>query len=120
MIVGLDHVQLATPPGRENALRRFYGDLLGMTEIPKPPVLAARGGVWFRSGAAQIHIGVEADFRPSRKAHPGILVDDLDAMADRLTAAGQAVVHDANLPGYRRCYVNDPNGNRLELLQPQG
>ena len=119
MITGLHHVQLATPAGRENVLRDFYGGVLGMTEVPKPPVLAARGGVWFRSGSAEIHFGVESDFRPARKAHPGILVDDLDVVTDRLRATGYDVTADGDFPGYRRIYVDDPNGNRLELLQPQ-
>lgn len=115
----LHHVQLATPAGREDVLREFFVGVLGMTEIPKPPVLAARGGVWFRAGSAEIHFGVESDFRPARKAHPGILVDDLDVVAGRLGAAGHDVIWDGDFPGYRRIHVDDPNGNRLELLQPQ-
>jgi len=117
-LVGLHHVQLAAPIGSEDALRAFYVDLLGMAEVPKPPALAARGGGWFRSGALELHVGVEADFRPARKAHPGLLVEDLDALAGRLTAAGVDVTWDGALPGFRRCYVSDPHGNRLELLEP--
>lgn len=116
MIRGLHHIQLAVPAGSEPVLRAFYGDLLGMTEVAKPPALAARGGAWFRSGPAEVHLGVEADFRPARKAHPGLLVDDLDALARRLTEAGHPVRWDDLFPGHRRCYVDDPVGNRLELL----
>jgi catechol 2,3-dioxygenase-like lactoylglutathione lyase family enzyme len=99
-------------------MREFYAGELGLTEVPKPPVLAARGGVWFRGPGIEIHIGVEADFRPAGKAHPGILVRDLDALAERLGASGRRIVPDDLLPGYRRFYVEDPVGNRLEFLQP--
>lgn len=118
MIRGLDHVQLAVPAGSEPALREFYGDVLGMTEVPKPAALAGRGGVWFRSGEAEVHLGVEADFRPARKAHPALLVDDLDGVLAQLAAAGHPARPDDLLPGFRRCYVDDPCGNRLELLTP--
>ena len=117
-VVGLHHVQLAAPAGSEDALRAFYGGLLGLPEVPKPPVLAARGGVWFRSAGVELHLGVEEGFRPARKAHPGLLVDDLDALVARLGAADVEVVRDGDLPGHRRCYVADPVGNRLELLEP--
>ncbi|HEV7656123.1 MAG TPA: VOC family protein [Mycobacteriales bacterium] len=116
MITGLHHVLLAAPAGSEPVLRAFYGDLLGMTEVAKPAGLAERGGAWFRSGTAELHLGVEADFRPARKAHPGLLVDDLDALMDRLGAAGHPVRWDGEFPGHRRCYIDDPCGNRLELL----
>ncbi|MCM2419785.1 VOC family protein [Streptomyces sp. RKAG293] len=118
MISALDHVQLAAPPGSEDALRAFYGDVLGMTELPKPPVLAARGGCWFGSGAAQLHIGVEEGFRPARKAHPGIRVVGITAYARRLEERGATVVWDDDLPGHRRFYSDDPFGNRLEFLEP--
>lgn len=118
MISGMHHVQLAVPPASEPALRAFYGDLLGMTEVAKPAALAARGGAWFRGGTAEVHLGVEAGFRPARKAHPGLLVEDLDALAHRLTAAGHPVTWDDLFPGHRRCYVDDPVGNRIELLEP--
>ena len=118
MISGLHHVQIAVPAGWERALRRFYAGVLGMTEIPKPAALAGRGGMWFRSGTAELHLGVEEDFRPARKAHPGLLVDDLDPIVSRLAEAGHRVRPDDLLPGYRRCYVDDPCGNRLELLAP--
>jgi catechol 2,3-dioxygenase-like lactoylglutathione lyase family enzyme len=117
-LIGLHHVQLAAPAGSEDVLRAFYVEALGMTEVPKPPVLAARGGAWFRSGALELHLGVEDDFRPARKAHPGIVVDDLDAVVARLAAHGIEVSWDDNFPGFRRCYVADPHGNRLELLEP--
>ncbi len=117
-LLGLHHVQLAAPPGSEQALRHFYGTALNMTEVAKPPVLAARGGVWFRSGALELHLGIEDGFRPAHKAHPGIIVSDIDAVVRRLGEHGVAVQWDDNFPGYRRCYVADPHGNRLELLEP--
>ena len=117
-VTGLHHVQLAAPAGSEDALRAFYDDLLGIPEAAKPPVLAARGGVWFRSAGVEIHLGVEAGFRPARKAHPGLLVEDLDGLVARLAAGGVAVDWDGDFPGYRRCYVTDPVGNRVELLEP--
>ncbi len=117
---GLHHVQLAIPPGGEGLARRFYGEILGMTELEKPPVLAARGGCWFRSTGLEIHLGVEKDFRAAAKAHPGILVKDLDALAKRLEAAGVDVEWDDNFPGHRRFYSHDLHGNRIELLEPKG
>jgi catechol 2,3-dioxygenase-like lactoylglutathione lyase family enzyme len=108
----LDHVQVAAPPGCEADARRFYGDLLGLAEVTKPEPLRARGGVWFE----QIHVGVEADFAPARKAHPALRADDLDAVAERLATAGAPVQWDESLPGVRRFYTADPWGNRLELL----
>jgi len=118
MSYGLHHVQLAIPPGAEDACRAFYVDVLGMTEVEKPPVLAARGGLWVRADALEIHLGVEADFRPARKAHPGILVSDLDGLAARLTANGVEVVFDGEFPGFRRFYAADAVGNRLEFMEP--
>ena len=119
-VEGLDHVQLACPPGGEDEARRFYGELLGLTEIEKPPALAARGGVWFECGASQqLHLGVEQGFSPARKAHPALLVADvasLEALAERLPA----VTWDEELPGHRRFYSEDPFGNRLELLTRTG
>ncbi|MFG3108441.1 VOC family protein [Streptomyces tendae] len=120
MITGLDHVQLAAPPGAEEVLRAFYTGVLGMTEIPKPPVLAARGGCWFQAGAAQLHLGVEAGFRPARKAHPGLRVTGIDAYAARLAAHGTPVTWNDDLPGHRRFHCADPVGNRLEFLEPDG
>ncbi|MEU5220061.1 VOC family protein [Streptomyces sp. NPDC020807] len=117
--LGLHHVQLSLPVGEEEVCRRFYVDVLGMTEIRKPPVLAARGGLWVRSDALEIHLGVEEDFRPVLKGHPGILVAELDALAERLTGRGVEVTWDGNFPGYRRFYVADCHGNRLEFLSPE-
>ncbi|MFG1755395.1 VOC family protein [Streptosporangium sandarakinum] len=114
----LHHVQLACPPGSEPALRDFYGGVLGLVEIPKPPVLAARGGCWFRGHGIELHLGVEEDFRPARKAHPGLLVRDLDGWARRLTEAGHPVTFDDDFPGMRRFHSEDPHGNRLEFLEP--
>jgi catechol 2,3-dioxygenase-like lactoylglutathione lyase family enzyme len=113
----LHHVQLAMPGGGEDAARSFFVGVLGMTEIDKPPVLAARGGAWFRAGGLELHLGVEDDFRPARKAHPGILVGDLDEVVRRLRAADQDVAWDGDFPGFRRVYAHDPFGNRLEFLQ---
>jgi catechol 2,3-dioxygenase-like lactoylglutathione lyase family enzyme len=115
----IHHVQLACPPGSEDTLRRFYGQVLGLDEVAKPPVLAARGGCWFRGQGIELHLGVEEDFRPARKAHPGLLVSDLDAWAERLAAAGFPVTFDDDFPGMRRFYSEDPHGNRLEFLEPR-
>jgi catechol 2,3-dioxygenase-like lactoylglutathione lyase family enzyme len=114
----IDHVQLAMPAGGEAEARGFYGKLLGLPEKPKPAALAARGGVWFEQPGLKIHLGVEKDFRPARKAHAALLVEDLPALAERLRAAGCPVVDDEPLPGHRRFYTEDPFGNRLELLEP--
>jgi catechol 2,3-dioxygenase-like lactoylglutathione lyase family enzyme len=114
----LHHVQLAIPAGSEDACRRFWGDTLGMTELAKPPALAARGGCWFGGGGVEIHLGVESDFGPARKAHPGILVSGLKDLAARLESAGIPVKWDDEMPGYERFYAADPFGNRLEFLQP--
>ena len=113
-------MQLAVPPGSEDECRRFYVDVLGMTEVAKPPALATRGGLWVRADRLEIHLGVEPDFRPARKAHPGILVSDLDALAERLCAHGVEVTWDDNFPGYRRFYAFDNAGNRLEFLMSLG
>jgi len=117
-VVGLHHLQLACPAGSEERSRWFYGTVLGLTEVPKPPSLAARGGAWFRGAGVELHLGVEDDFRPARKAHPGLLVADLAGLAARLESYGLGVRWDGDFPGYRRCYVDDPHGNRLELLEP--
>ena len=116
-VVALDHVQLAMPAGREAEARRFYGELLGIPERAKPPELAARGGAWFEDGALKLHLGVDADFRPARKAHPALVVRELRALVARLRAAGVTVVEDP-LDGHDRVYADDPFGNRLELLEP--
>ncbi|MFF0064161.1 VOC family protein [Streptomyces sp. NPDC005279] len=119
MLAAVDHVQLAAPPGSEDALRAYYADVLGMTEIPKPPVLAARGGCWFQQGPVQLHLGIEEDFRAARKAHPGLRVAGIGAYAARLVERGAQVVWDDGLPGHRRFYSEDPVGNRLEFLEPE-
>jgi transcriptional regulator len=116
---GLHHVQLAIPPDSEDECRRFWGAVLGMAELEKPPVLAARGGCWFRGGGLEVHLGVEDDFVPARKAHPGILVSGLDSLASRLAAAGIEIRWDGEFPGHRRFYADDPFGNRLEFLEPE-
>ncbi|MEU4168659.1 glyoxalase [Streptomyces sp. NPDC026665] len=117
MLTALDHVQLAAPPGSEDLLRAYYVDALGMTETPKPPVLAARGGCWFRAGAVELHLGIEASFRPAKKAHPGLRVTGIDTCAARIAAAGFPVTWDGDLPGHRRFFSEDPVGNRLEFLE---
>ncbi|KAA2236333.1 glyoxalase [Salinarimonas soli] len=117
-MLAIDHVQLAIPAGGEEVCRRFYIEVLGMSEIPKPAILAARGGLWVQSGAVQIHLGVEADFRPARKAHPAIVVANLDALATRVSDAGHAPTWDGSIPGLRRFFVSDPHGNRIEFMEP--
>lgn len=117
--LGLHHVQLALPPGGEEDCRKFYVGVLGLTEVEKPPVLAARGGLWVRADSLEIHLGVEADFRPQKKAHPGILVQDLDALAARVEEHDLVPEWDDNFPGMRRFYLPDNNGNRLEFLSPK-
>lgn len=118
MLTAVDHVQLAAPPGSEDALRAYYTEVLGMTEIPKPPALAVNGGCWFQAGSVQLHLGIEESFRPSRKAHPGLRVSGIEAYADRLAAHGATVVWNHDLPGHRRFYSEDPAGNVLEFLEP--
>jgi catechol 2,3-dioxygenase-like lactoylglutathione lyase family enzyme len=113
----LHHVQLAMPAGKEAAARAFFVEVLAMTEVAKPPALAARGGAWFRAGGVELHLGVEPGFAPARKAHPGIVVTDLDEVVRRMQAAGQELSWDADFPGYRRIYASDPFGNRLEFLE---
>jgi catechol 2,3-dioxygenase-like lactoylglutathione lyase family enzyme len=117
-VVRLDHVQLAMPPGGEERARAFFRDALGIPEVPKPPELARRGGCWFERDALKIHLGVEADFRPARKAHPALLVEDLPQLIAKLERLGYAVKKDEPLEGYHRVYVDDPFGNRIELLEP--
>lgn len=116
-VVGVDHVQLAMPAGREAEARAFYADLLGIPEIAKPPALAARGGAWFENGPLKIHLGVDRDFRPARKAHPGLLVHGLEELVERLREAGHPIRDDEPLAGYLRVFVDDPFGNRLELME---
>jgi len=117
---GLDHVQLAAPTGCEAEARAFWGEALGLPEVPKPPEMARRGGCWFQCGAQQIHVGVEAKFTPALKAHPAIRLADepsYEALVARLSARGIAVTHDREMePAVRRFFAADPWGNRVELL----
>lgn len=118
MITGLDHVQVAIPMGSESTAREYYGTALGMDEIPKPPALAQRGGCWFASGSAVLHLGVEEPFAPAKKAHPAFLVTDLDALATALEGRGASITRsDGELPGIRRFHTFDPFGNRIEFQQ---
>lgn len=117
-ITGIDHVQLAMPPGREAEAREFYEGLLGIPEVSKPAKLASRGGAWFERGGLKIHLGVEADFQAARKAHPALRATDLRSLVAKLREAGIAVIDDDPLDGYLRVYVSDPFGNRIELLEP--
>ena len=114
-VLGIDHVQLAAPAGCEGVAREFYGGLLGLDELPKPEALRGRGGVWFRIGAQELHIGVEESFTPARKAHPGLVVDELDGLRRRFREAGVEYTDDAAIAGVDRLFVADPFGNRLEL-----
>jgi catechol 2,3-dioxygenase-like lactoylglutathione lyase family enzyme len=114
--IAIDHVQLAMPAGAEDEARLFYRDCVGMAEIAKPPELAKRGGCWFESGNVQIHLGVEKDFRPARKAHPALRCRDYVALVEHLRRAGVEVNEVEDIPGVRRCHIYDPFGNRIELI----
>ncbi len=114
---GLEHIQIAIPAGGEAEARVFYGGMLGLAEIPKPPALASRGGCWFRLPGVDLHLGVDPSFNPAGKAHPAFLVDELQALRARLEAAGVQVQIDRAVPGVRRFYCVDPFGNRLEFIQ---
>lgn len=117
-ILSIDHVQLAMPIGEEAEARAFYVYALGFTEVPKPPELAKRGGAWFESENVQLHIGVEADFHPARKAHPAFIVDDLEALIAKAQSTGyETDTTQPPLDGYKRAHVFDPFGNRIELMQ---
>jgi catechol 2,3-dioxygenase-like lactoylglutathione lyase family enzyme len=117
MISAIDHIQLAMPPGSENKARAFFRDLLGMREDEKPGPLASRGGCWFRSGAAILHLGVEENFAPQKKAHPAFIAADLDDIAATFMMAGYPVKWDETLPDRQRFYTDDPFGNRLEFMR---
>jgi catechol 2,3-dioxygenase-like lactoylglutathione lyase family enzyme len=120
--LALDHVQVAAPPGREDDARRFYGGLLGLPELEKPPALAA-DGAWFALCSGALNVGMTDAFAPAAKAHPGLRAESvkaLDELAGRLAGAGYAVEWDDRLPGHRRFYTRDPFGNRLELLAADG
>jgi catechol 2,3-dioxygenase-like lactoylglutathione lyase family enzyme len=113
----IDHVQLAMPAGEEERARGFYRDILGMAELEKPPKLARRGGVWFSSGSVQIHLGVDHDFHPARKAHPALRCRDYEALVRMLAQHQMEVIADDAQPGTRRSYIQDPFGNRIELIK---
>jgi catechol 2,3-dioxygenase-like lactoylglutathione lyase family enzyme len=117
MILGIDHVQLATPVGCEEKARWFFGEVLEMAEVPKPPELAKRGGCWFQCGHQQLHVGVEADFVPAKKAHPALLVGGLDQLKRRLSANGIQFEDDHANPDVQRIFANDPWGNRMEFVE---
>ena len=114
---GLDHVQVAAPPGCEERARWFYGQVLGMAEIAKPESLRARGGVWFQCGQHQLHVGVDPGFTPATKAHPAIRVSGIQSLRERLARLHVSFTPDELLPGAKRIYVDDPFGNRLEFLE---
>jgi len=116
-VTRIDHIQIAAPEGCEPAAREFYGSLLGLREIEKPPLLRARGGCWFQCGDRQLHIGVEKNFAPAKKAHPAFAVPDLDELREALAARGIAVIDDDTIPGTRRFYAEDPWGNRIEFVE---
>jgi catechol 2,3-dioxygenase-like lactoylglutathione lyase family enzyme len=118
-IKALHHVQLAMPSSREDEARAFYEKVLGIPEVPKPRNLASRGGCWFERGPLKIHLGVEQDFRPARKAHPALLVEDLATLKAAIEAAGYPLKSDEPLDGFDRIYVDDPFGNRIELMEPR-
>jgi catechol 2,3-dioxygenase-like lactoylglutathione lyase family enzyme len=111
----IDHIQLAMPRGQENAARQFYGAVLGMSELPKPEALRANGGCWFRSTDCELHLGIDPEFRPQRKAHPGFVVADLAALALRLGESGAELEWDDRIVGVSRFFTHDPFGNRLEF-----
>jgi catechol 2,3-dioxygenase-like lactoylglutathione lyase family enzyme len=116
-LTGFHHVQLAMPEGEEPRAEAFYAAVLGLERVEKPPELAGRGGCWFRGGGVELHMGIEDEFRPARKAHPAFLVDGLDELEQRLAGRGIEAKRDVELEGHRRFYVDDPFGNRLEFLE---
>lgn len=118
-LVGLHHVQLAMPRGEEEAAVRFYGTVLGLEQIPRPQALSPEGGVWFRRGELEVHLGVEERFTPAVKAHPAFLVTDVEALRGRIEEAGYRVSDTVQLEGFHRVYVRDPFGNRVELIEPE-
>ena len=114
--LAIDHVQIAIPVGGEDSARGFYSELLGLTELPKPPEMAGRGGCWFQLGAHQLHVGVEADFRAAKKAHVALATDDLAGLRRRIKAAGHATKDDSPVDGRYRFFAEDPFGNRIEFM----
>ena len=115
-LTGIDHIQIAAPPGSEDAARQFYGELLGMEEIPKPENLKGRGGCWFQCGAHEVHIGIQQDFDPAKKAHPGFTVNALKELKSRLEEAGYTISEEPPIEGRSRFFTHDPFGNRIEFL----
>jgi catechol 2,3-dioxygenase-like lactoylglutathione lyase family enzyme len=118
-VLGIDHILLAMPPGEEGKARAFYTGVLLLKEKVKPEALARRGGAWFTNGTIEVHLGVEKDFRPARKAHPAFVVRDLAGFIERARQHGCEIAGDEPLPGYARIFVYDPFGNRLELIEPE-
>lgn len=116
----IDHVQMAMPPGGEQKARASYAGVFSMTEVSKPPELAKRGGCWFASGRVQLHLGVESDFRPAKKAHPALRCGDYADLVQRLRNSGTEVSEPEDIPGVRRCHIYDPFGNRIELIGEEG
>ncbi len=119
VLLGLHHVQLAMPAGEEEAAVRFYGTVLGLEQIPRPLTLSPGGGVWFRRGDLEVHLGVEERFSPAVKAHPAFLVTDVEGLRARIESGGYRVTDTVQLEGYHRVYVRDPFGNRVELIEPE-
>ncbi len=116
-ITAIDHIQVAAPQGAEAAARNYYGTILGMDELEKPPVLRARGGCWFQCGGQQIHIGIENEFRPAKRAHPALRVSNFDELRSRLLSEGFEVRDSSEIPGTRRFFSDDPWGNRIEFVE---
>ena len=115
-LTGIDHIQIAAPPGSEDAARKFYGLLLGMEEIPKPANLKARGGCWFQCGPQEVHIGIQADFGAAKKAHPGFTVNALEQLKLKLQEADYEISQEPPINGRSRFFTHDPFGNRIEFL----
>ena len=115
--MAIDHAQLAMPEGGETAAQDFYEGLLGLSLVPKPPHLERRGGCWFENDSVKVHLGVEADFRPARKAHPALAVEGLERLVQRLRAAGVTVRDSESMDTQHRVYADDPFGNRIELIE---
>jgi len=118
-LTGIDHIQIAAPPGSEDKARKFYGELLGMEEIPKPENLKGRGGCWFLCGSQEVHIGIQQDFMPAKKAHPGFTVNALEQLKTRLEEADYVIVEESPIEGRSRFFTHDPFGNRIEFLEYQ-
>ena len=116
-LLRINHVQIAIPRGAEAQARRFYGEVLGLREVSKPASMAVRGGAWFELGPVQVHLGADANFRPAQKAHVAFDVEQLDVLAEKCRAAGHAPRFDDEMPGRRRCFIDDPFGNRVELVE---